>query len=160
VRKRGAGRPKDGDARTIPIDPSLHELLREARDGDPDGEMVIPRGSIAPSNVWRDFGPLCKRAGIERYPEPMHALRKSCITDWAASGNPAHVVMVWAGHSDYRTTIRHYLRVSEAYFDRVTGLAQKVAQIPELAPSDRRNSRAGDGIRTHDVQLGKLAFYH
>src|SRR5262249_41016111 len=23
-----------------------------------------------------------------------------------------------------------------------------------------RNSRAGDGIRTHDVQLGKLAFYH
>jgi hypothetical protein len=23
-----------------------------------------------------------------------------------------------------------------------------------------RPHRAGDGIRTHDVQLGKLAFYH
>ena len=24
----------------------------------------------------------------------------------------------------------------------------------------KRHSKAGDGIRTHDVQLGKLAFYH
>jgi integrase len=66
--------PKDGDVRTVPINPSLHSLLKEARDRDPEGEMVIPRGSIAPSNIWRDFGPLCRRAGVPRYPEPMHGV--------------------------------------------------------------------------------------
>jgi integrase len=147
--------PKDGDARTVPAGPALHELLREVRELDPAGEMVIPRWAIARSNVWRDFGPLCKRAGVSRYPEPMHALRKSCITDWAAV-HPAHLVQAWAGHSDYRTTTRYYLKVSEGDFERATGLAQKVAQKPDPAPADRRKSRAGEGIRTPDVQLGNL----
>ena len=106
-------------------------------------------------NIWRDFGPLCKRAGVARYPKPMHALRKSCITDWAMN-SPAHAVQAWAGHSDYRTTTRYYLKVSEGDYDRVTGTAQKPAQNPETDPSDRRKSKAGEGIRTPDVQLGNL----
>jgi integrase len=120
-------RPKDGDARTVPIVPEIYDLLRSARDVDSSGEMVIPRGGVVPQNIWRDFGPLCKRAGISRYPKPMHALRKSCITDWVRV-NPAHVVQAWAGHSDYRTTTRYFLKVSEEDFERATGLAQKVAQ--------------------------------
>jgi hypothetical protein len=30
----------------------------------------------------------------------------------------------------------------------------------QARPSKHFHSKAGDGIRTHDVQLGKLAFYH
>ncbi len=151
--------PKDGDARTVPIGPDLYGLLREARDGDPTARWVVPRGSIPIKNIWRDFGPSCKRAGLARYPKPMHALRKSCITDWAAV-HPAHVVQSFAGHSDYRTTTRYYLEVSEGDFERAAGSAQNAAPNPESDPANRPKSRAGDGIRTHDVQLGKLAFYH
>jgi integrase len=39
-------------------------------------------------------------------------------------------------------------------------LTGKVTGIADFEPSNRRKSKAGDGIRTHDVQLGKLAFYH
>lgn len=159
VTPRDDWKPKDGDARTIPLGPELYDLLREAREGDPAARWVVPRGSIPIKNIWRDFGPLCKRAGIDRYPKPMHALRKSCITDWAAV-HPSHVVQAWAGYSDYRTTTRFYLKVSEGDYERAAGLAQKPAPNPETDPLDRRNSRAGEGIRTPDVQLGKLAFYH
>ena len=38
--------------------------------------------------------------------------------------------------------------------------AQILAQNAGFEPSSRRKSRAGDRIRTGDVQLGKLAFYH
>jgi len=159
ITPRDDWQPKDGDIRTVPIKPGLYELMREARDRDPTAGWVVPRGSIPIKNIWRDFGPLCKRAGIDRYPKPMHALRRSCITDWAAV-HPAYVVQDWAGHSDYRTTTRYYLKVSEGDFDRAAGLAQKEAQNPDSDPSNRPKSRAGEGIRTPDVQLGKLAFYH
>jgi hypothetical protein len=96
---------------------------------------------------------------VVRYAKPIYTLRKNCITDWAAV-HPAHVVQAWAGHSDYRTTMRYYLKVSDGDFDRATGLAQKVVQNPVSDPPDRPKSIAGEGIRTPDVQLGKLAFYH
>ena len=159
ITPRNDWQPKDREQRTVPIVPELLDLRWTAREDDSKGEMVIPRHRVVVQNIWRDFGPLCKRAGVERYPQPMHALRKSCITDWA-SVHPAHVVQAWAGHEDYRTTTRYYLRVSDEDFYRATGLAQKVVQNPDSDHSNRRKSRAGEGIRTPDVQLGKLAFYH
>ena len=46
ITARDDWRPKDGDARTVPIGPELYDLLREARDRDPAAKWVIPRGSI------------------------------------------------------------------------------------------------------------------
>ena len=37
---------------------------------------------------------------------------------------------------------------------------RKKAQVRKPMPSKEFWLTAGDGIRTHDVQLGKLAFYH
>jgi hypothetical protein len=214
IEPREDWKPKDGEKRTLPIGERLLELLERARGGRQGEEMVIPAGTVVESNIWRDFGSVCRRAGVPRYPKPMHALRKSCITDWA-SAFPAHVVMEWAGHADYRTTVLHYLKVSEADYERAAGLtgsrteARALEETVELAPlpesggavagsleggrldvadpSDsaggdgrgpgegwtqkrtqkgpegprsRPKSRAGEGIRTPDVQLGKLAFYH
>ncbi len=215
---------KDKDARTIPMGPELHDLLKGAYDG---GSIpVIPEGGVSPRNVWRDFLVLCKRAGVTPYPKPFHALRKSCITDWAARF-PAHVVKEWAGHGDLRTTLKYYLKVSEGDYLKASGLpddhigphavdadfvraispsapvnavrlsphdggesqqkepavsetagpseigaddrgagevvsgssgelTQLLTQLDDFGPSDRRKSRAGEGIRTPDVQLGKL----
>jgi integrase len=219
-------KPKDGDARTVPIRPELYDLLQKARLGDCVAEMLIPPGDVGRTNIWRDFETVFKRAGVPRYSKPMHSLRKSCITDWAAV-HPSHVVQEWAGHSDYRTTAQHYLKGSDADYRKAAGLTessggeareekqsgepgqspsgsprsglegrrdkadgplaenvgdpsrrsadategadhstaggemtQKLPQNPESDPSNRRNSIAGEGIRTPDVQLGKLAFYH
>lgn len=118
-------------------------------------------------NIWRDFGVIAKQAGIVRYAKPLHSLRKSCITDWAGRFG-AHVVKEWAGHEDIDTTLKFYLKVPDAEYQRAAGLlettkaggTQLVTQPTVLPLPICRKSKAGDGIRTHDVQLGKLAFYH
>jgi integrase len=110
---------KDKDARTVPIGPELFGLLEAAFDSD--SASVIPEGSVVRTNVWRDFQVLCKHAGVKPYKKPFHALRKSCITDWAARF-PAHVVKEWAGHGDLRTTLKYYLKVSEGDYRRAAGL--------------------------------------
>ncbi len=214
---------KDKDARTIPIIPELHEFLKNH--GVPGSGLAIPKDAISRRNVWRDFRVLCKRAKVTPYAKPFHALRKSCLTDWAARF-PAHVVKEWAGHADIRTTLKYYLKVSEGDYRRAaklpsidatvhqsddleqatrvaasvsTGdssldgdqterkapavretagspngqdqgrevvsassreLTQLLTQPGDFEVSDRRKSIAGEGIRTLDVQLGKLAFYH
>lgn len=237
----GGWKPKDHERRTIPIVPELFKLLLEAKGRAGDSTTVVPWDEVSPSNVWRDFQSLFRRAGVTPYKAPFHALRKSCITDWA-SHYAAHVVKEWAGHADIRTTLKHYLKVSESEYDRASGIAGSPGRVPpseddfaraatsdpiELTPapqtvkplpnpldnedrtkpSDRRSpheddeapaplpntspglidlsglgvvsvstgdltqlddleppnrpkSRAGEGIRTPDVQLGKLAFYH
>ncbi len=173
--------PKDRDARTVPIGPELQAELLAAYGDAPEGsEHVIPSGSIIIKNTWRDFGVLCKRAGIPRYRKPLHSLRKSCITDWAGLF-PTHVVMQWAGHADIRTTNEHYLKVCESDYECAAGasfaarldktLAKTRTKPPNPATDtagetdvnygkQRASEKAGDRIRTDDVQLGKLAFYH
>ncbi len=215
---------KDKDARTIPIVPELHSFLKER--GVPESGWAIPRELVSRRNVWRDFRVLCKRANVTPYAKPFHALRKSCITDWAARF-PAHVVKEWAGHADIRTTLKYYLKVSDGDYRKASGLPtaddgahagkydleQATREAVSTSPSDpnldgdqaeqkkpavnetagspygqdqgqevvsvssskltqlltqpgdseksiRRKSIAGEGIRTLDVQLGKLAFYH
>jgi hypothetical protein len=111
-------------------------------------------------NVWRDFQVIAARAKVPTYPKPIHSLRKSCITD-RSSRFLAHVVKEWAGHADIRTTLKYYLKVSEAEYEKAArettaaGHTQLVAQLAANPPSDCRKSKAGVRIRTGDVQLGK-----
>jgi hypothetical protein len=141
-------------------------LLEEAR--SPESEMVIPVGGVQLVNVWRDFGPLFKAAGVKRYAKPMHSLRKSCITDWANNGVAPRSVQEWAGHSDIRTTMAFYAKVVDSEFEMVsrvtqnakTGSEETSEPVSESPAIKGFTSRAGEGIRTLDVQLGKLAFYH
>ncbi|MHC4574714.1 MAG: tyrosine-type recombinase/integrase [Planctomycetota bacterium] len=108
--------PKDKDSRRVPICPELQRLLLDAYNHAKPGQRHIIEG-IAVMNLWRDFNVLRQRAGVDPYSKPFHTLRKSCITDWAAS-YPAHVVKEWAGHSSLDTTDRYYLRVPESEYER------------------------------------------
>jgi integrase len=133
---------KDKDARIVPICPELHQLLLAAFDQAAEGEeRVIPVGGISIKNFSRDFGFLCKRAGVDRYAKPLHTLRKSCITDWAQHF-PAHVVKQWAGHSDLDTTDRYYLQVSEAEYERAAArrMSQSTTQLPTQLAEKQANS--------------------
>ena len=111
----GAWTPKDHDKRTIPISPELHGLLEGAR--TPESEMVIPVGGVEMVNIWRDFGPLFKKAKVARYSKPMHSLRKSCITDWANNGVAPRSVQDMGGMPNplrrWRTTSRSSIRSFE-----------------------------------------------
>ena len=162
--------------RIVPIAPELLPILRDAFEHAPEGEALVVRGVVA-RNVWRDFGVIRKRAGVPKFPRWCHTLRKNRERDWMDAGFPFHVVVEWMGHSD-EVARQHYLRVDErdlcaATHSRIgTKVTQLVTQLGVFEPQEPKQpdsqpsvdqgveEKAGDGIRTHDVQLGKLAFYH
>jgi integrase len=167
---------KDKEARVVPVCPELHEVLMEAFEAAEAGQaMVVPPETVVVQNTSRDFGVLCRRANVPRYNKPFHTLRKSCLTDWAARF-PMHVVRLWAGHSDISTTATYYLQVSEADFTRAAtersdmGLPRNCHETPNSTQNrDKKTNatdaqttekkglkkKAGERIRTADVQLGK-----
>ena len=102
----------------IPICSEVAEILNEIRQTSMriDGH-VVPT-SVYLGNVGRDFEVLCKRADVTPYRDPLHTLRKSCIDDWARA-HPPNVVKEWATHSDIKTTMKYYSKVSRR--DEIAG---------------------------------------
>ncbi|GMU82394.1 MAG: hypothetical protein AMXMBFR47_22650 [Planctomycetota bacterium] len=162
--------------RIVPIAPELMPILRDALQHASVGEPLVISGIVA-QNVWRDFGVIRKRASVPKYAKWCHTLRKNREGDWMAAGFPFHVVVEWMGHSE-EVARQHYLRVNDADLDAATRtaiageLTQKLTQIeseprlealedePQTLKLEDFMKKAGEGIRTLDVQLGKLAFYH
>ncbi len=162
---------KDRDTRVVPIIPELYKLLLDAFQAADEGQRtVIPPKSIIMKNISRDFTILCRRAGVHRYGKPLHTLRKSCLTDWAKRF-PTHVIKEWAGHSSIETTDKFYLKVSEGDYKAATdepveflhNFLHNSAILPpnEETPESEdpgattTYDKAGERIRTADVQLGK-----
>lgn len=104
--------------RLVPIGPELLELLERAYAAAPEGEeFILPgyRGHASPSMLILRA---CRRAGVEPWPRPFHAMRASCETDWAARF-PLADVSAWLGHTA-KVAARHYLRPTEATFASAT----------------------------------------
>ncbi len=121
-------RPKDRDARIVPVVPALYDILLRAFEAtEPGEELVVAPDAIKVKNASRDFTALCQRAGVTRYAKPFHTLWKTCLTDWARHF-PAHVVAAWAGHANIETTQKFYLQVSEGEYERA---AKANADVPD-----------------------------
>jgi len=117
---------KRGYPRIAPIDPELHNLLLDAFSLISKGQQqVIPPDSIVVSNLWRDFGVICRRAGLERWPDWCQVLRRNCETDWAQK-YPQYVVSTWIGH-DIKVSSRYYLQVPEQLYDEAAGITSETA---------------------------------
>jgi hypothetical protein len=156
--------------RVVPIAPELLPILSDALADAPDGEPLLVHGLVA-QNVWRDFGVIRKRAGVAKYAKWCHTLRKNRESDWMAAGFPFYVVIEWMGHSD-EVARQHYLRVNEADINEAAkspiagNLTQLLTQLAVSEASEVREpepqtlkladfrKKAGEGIRTLDVQLG------
>jgi integrase len=108
--------PKDRDSRVIPIVPELSTMLLDAHDRAETGQSIV-LADVYSENVRRDVRAAVKRAGMAAYTKPLHTLRKSCLTDWAAR-YPMHVVAQWAGHASISTTQQYYLQVSDGDYSR------------------------------------------
>ncbi len=110
---------KTGRRRIVPIDPELYNMLLKAFSAASDREkLIIPGNSIVRPNLWRDFGVICTRAGLERWSDWCHVLRKSCETDWAQKF-PQYVVSTWSGHS-IDVSAQYYLQVPEQLYKKAS----------------------------------------
>ena len=105
-------RPKDRDARWIPICPELQKLLAEA----PQGKLV---GGLTNGKIKKQFPKILRKARVKPYEKPFQSMRKSCIRDWSMK-HAAHVVRQWSGHASMDTMDKYYLQTPESEYDRAS----------------------------------------
>ncbi len=115
VRSPKTERFEGKDRRVTPITPRLMELLQAAFDVAPEvnpknpveGEGRIV--TVSKNNRRRVLQEIIRRAGVQRWPDLFHALRRSCASDWAKV-LPGHAVAKFLGHSE-AVSRAHYLKV-------------------------------------------------
>lgn len=120
---------KDSDGRTVPITPLVERLLLAVQAGLPSGQAYVclsadrvetlltlkrqgrltyQRLKCPESNFLRKLQTICHWAGVEY--RSFQAFRGSCLTLLANNGLQPHDLQAIAGHADFRTTQRHYIR--------------------------------------------------
>ena len=143
-----AWKPKDKELRTLPMVEPLERLLVELVAHLPEGQPYV---CLTPKNYQlvmrrkdsgllsdrlrkkpdddfnRDLDDLRKLAKVKD--RTFHDLRRTCISDWSAVLPPKEV-MILAGHSDIKTTMKYYVRHCEQYVDRAREASEKVLSQP------------------------------
>ena len=113
----------------------------------------------------------------------MHDLRHTFASLHLSNGTPIAYVSEWMGHSSIELTVKLYGHLQPKqghdWINSLPGLKPKenlqqacnsdinakpepstsVLQFPVTGKDSNDLAGAGDGDRTRDVQLGKLAFY-
>ena len=145
----------------IPLFPELIGPLTEPFEAAPQRAVyVITRHRLQAESPagWRNsnlrtrFEKIIRRAGLEPWPKPFHAMRASCETELTEEF-PVQAVAAWLGNSP-KIALRHYLRVLPEHFDRaVKGGAESGAVRVRIDPQGRvqetrspRNSRRIRGL--------------
>ncbi len=174
--KEGATKSTKGRrARRVVIEPALHPMLVTMAKGREGAEPLLrtPKKRAA-ADILRHHLQLAgvKREELHasddhRRPLSFHDLRHTYATWLALRGDPALVIQSRLGHASAEMT-QHYIEAAEA-----VGHGNVGAPFPELpaalvnpnresqpSAENLNDYRAGDGIRTRDVNLGKVALYH
>lgn len=123
------------ETREMPLFPELMPHLLKCRDLAPvDAVYVIARRRLqSEANLRGRMTGILKRANVERWPKVFHNLRASLQTELEQRGFPTHVVCAWLGNSP-KVAKEHYLQVSDADFERASGVATKVATQDQETP--------------------------
>ncbi len=120
--------PKTGD-RFIPLFPELRPYLLEVFEmAEPGTVHVINRYRDANVNLRTQFMRIIRLAGLKPWTKPFHNLRASRETELAAD-YPIHVVCSWIGNTE-RIAAKHYLQVTDDYFERAARSAASALQNP------------------------------
>jgi integrase len=123
-------------SRTVPLFPELLPVLREWSENSPDGSEYVISNLVSGSNrsgrqgrnLRKPFQKFISLAGFDPWPKPFQNLRSTRENELERF-NPSHVVQDWIGHSR-KTAEDHYLRVSDADFDRAMGWSHSGQQGP------------------------------
>jgi len=139
------------EGRWVPIFPELRPHLEKAFENAADGATyVIARYRDPDKNFRTRFLRIIKRAGLTRWPKPFHNLRASRETELAAT-YPLHVVCAWIGNT---ATIaqKHYLLVTDDYFDRAGGGAKSGAPEAQNEAQKPTATNRGDSSESSKVE--------
>ena len=98
--------------------------------------MIIPKGTIIHSNLWRDFGVICKRAKLKRWEKWCQVLRKNCETDWAQK-YPQYAVSIWIGH-DINVSAQYYLQIPEQLYKEASGSDSDLQELIQTVTKIRK----------------------
>jgi integrase len=132
-------RVKDTDRRILPLTNTLTKLLVDHQSRQPEGHpyVFVPPARYdyiqyelrakdkwtysdsrlkVVNNFCTDFCRILRRAGIEE--GTFHDLRRTAICNWFKEGMREYDVMKLAGHADFKTTHKYYLRVHDDLVDR------------------------------------------
>jgi integrase len=96
-----------------------HLIARHRSKGLPYDQRKCPE-----NNFNRMFKEVCGRAQVP--PGAFHALRGSALSVMAENGLQPHELAEIGGHSDVRTTYRHYVRPRTALYERTRHAALKL----------------------------------
>ncbi|MHC4557045.1 MAG: tyrosine-type recombinase/integrase, partial [Planctomycetota bacterium] len=125
---------KDTDRRTLPLTDELTQLLVDRQTGQPEGYpyVFVPAARYdyiqqelrvkgkwtysdsrlkVVNNFSRDFGKILQRASVKE--GEFHDFRRTAICNWLEEGMSEYDVMKLAGHADFKTTHKYYLRVRD-----------------------------------------------
>ncbi|MCP4611122.1 MAG: site-specific integrase [Planctomycetes bacterium] len=145
---------KDNDRRTLPLTDMLTQFLVAHLSKQPEGHpyVFVPparydyiQHELRANGKWTysdsrlklvsnfnpDFHKILRMAGIKE--GEFHDLRRTAIGNWFKEGMKEFDVMRLAGHADFKTTHRYYLRVQDDLVDRARqatarGLCQNLLQ--------------------------------
>ena len=130
---------KDTDRRSLPLTEEIVQLLVKHQEKQPEGypyvfvppqrydriqlrrsqdNWSVEDGCSPVNNFSRQFDDILLRAGIEIEHGEFHDFRRTCLTNWLASGMSEYEVMKLAGHASFDTTRRFYLAVRGDILDR------------------------------------------
>lgn len=145
---------KDTDRRTLPLTDRLTQLLVDHQNGQPEGHpyVFVPparydyiqhelrakgkwtysdsRSNVIPSFSY-GFRKILRQAHVDE--AQFHDLRRTAICNWFREGLRELEIMRLAGHANFATTHRYYLRVQDDLVDRAReatarGLCQNLLQ--------------------------------
>jgi len=123
-------RHRGHDRREMPIFPETMELLREVFECAPEGvSWVLPMARGKTGAAFRK--PLLRAielAGLEAWPKLYQMLRSTRQTE-LEHVYPSHVVCAWLGNS-VKVAAKHYLQVTDGYFEAASNSARNGARIP------------------------------
>jgi len=108
------------------------------------------------SNFERDFGLILKKAGVKT--GEFHDLRRTAISNWLAEGLSEFEVMKLAGHADFKTTHKFYLRLRDDSVDRAMQASSRALSRNLARPCFRPpTKKAGNRKRLSAFNLQQWA---
>jgi integrase len=159
---------KDCDRRTLPLTEEMVQMLVNHQSRQPERHLYVfvllaryahIQEQLRAKGKWRYsdsrqklipkfnevFRKILGRAGIEH--GTFHDLRRTAINNWLAKGLSEFEVMKLAGHSNFSTTHRFYLRVRDDMIDRARKASIRAANA-DLARIWHAPPLVGDAQKT------------
>ena len=170
-------RSKSGEARRIPMNDTVREILRTAPSRLKSRYVFASHTGETPRDaknfINRVFGPALKTANITNL--HWHDLRHTFASRLVMKGVDLRTVQELMGHKSITMTLRyahlsphHQLEAVQRLNGPASGTITSTKQTEDECLADdseqvlekEEENGAGDRGRTGNVQLGKLAFYH